>query len=186
MKKSPINNALRALATAFFLLTSAQSGAALLQASAPDQVDLGQTFDVLIDVADLGPSGLAAFTIDIAYDDSLFQFDDYVLGPDLLAVDDLSLGDLGGAVALGWDAFFGSILSGPDAQLATLTFISVAAGSGGFEFSFSELVDGNSSLIDVNLQPADTAVASTPATVSLLALALAGFVGRRRRFLSRL
>lgn len=175
---------LRAAAGALVLAFSCQAGAATLQLSGPGQVTLGQSFDVELEVLDLGAEGLATFLIDVTFDDSLFAFEDYELGPDLRRLDDLSLGDLGGVVALGWDAFFGDVLAGPDALLATLTFQAVGTGEGTFDFGFAELVDGDPiapGLIDVTLGAATVSAVPLPGALGMFAIAIAGLAGLRRR-----
>lgn len=162
-----------------------QAGAATLQLSGPAEVTPGETFDIALEVLDLPAEGLGAFLVDVTFDDSLFAFDDYVLGPELLPEDDFSLGDLGGFVALGWSALFGEVLSGPDVLLATLSFQAVGTGEGTFGFGlFADLVDGDAidpAFIEVTLQTATVSAVPGPGALGLFVCAMAALAGVRRR-----
>jgi hypothetical protein len=161
--------------------------------SDPD-VTIGDSFEIDVVISGLEYSDLSAFDIDVLYDHTLMEFEDYHLGDALGDIDsgdawDLSLGKIAeGQIDLSELSFLSDFRSQPDAfTLATLSFVGTHLGTADLWFSENfSLSDSDEwgSPLTADLGAGSVAIHPVPEPGSLVLLgsgliALAGW--RRKR-----
>jgi hypothetical protein len=184
-----------------FMFASVANANVILSLDPVDQeANIGEMVAVNVMISGLGdgvPLSLATFDIDVAFDTSALSFAGYnlgsELGADFFASDDFSLGTdgFGGPSAVNIAEF--SYLSNEDLwdfqpgsfALAELFFTVIAeAGTSALAFSFADLTDVNGDTVNIIGVNDASVTVSTPATLSLMGLALLGMFTRQKRILS--
>ena len=155
-------------------------------------IGVGDSIGVDIVISGMENYNLAAFDFDINYDDTILQFNSYVLGDKLTdpinGQDDWSLGDLGGGVInLAELSLLFDLSSQPDSfTLATVAFTGISLGTSLLEFSNVILGDEWGESLSTELESGTIAAIPEPATILLLVTGMAGFgVFSRKKFRKR-
>lgn len=145
-------------------------------------------YDVDVTISGLGGFDLAAFDLNVNYDDELLDFGSYTLSEELGSFDegdaeDWSLGDDGsGTVNLAVVSYLIDFSTQPDDfTLATLTFSGNSTGLDGIGLSDIILSDDFGDPIPFTVRSTDINAVPIPGAVWLLGSALVGIVGLRRR-----
>jgi hypothetical protein len=144
--------------------------------------------EVEVTISGLKSLDLAAFDLDVNYDEALLTFDSYTLTEELgsFALDeaeDWSLGDFEGSVNLSVVSYLDDFSAQPDAfTLATLSFSGDEAGLSGINLSEIILSDDFGDPIPYTVAGTHIEVVPIPGALWLLGSALAGLVGIRKRF----
>lgn len=189
-------NMLLALGFAFISTLSVQVSATMIELDVVDNIEVGNSIDLVISISDLGADDLSAFNIDLGFDDNLLNFTGYTLGTDLIdsffGQEDFSFGQTSDGVVniaeLSWLIDFS--LQPTAFVLATLSFDTLVAGIADFSILDIELVDGlmSPSNIDASLEtarlsivPSSSTTVPEPSSMLLFVLALVGFLVAARR-----
>lgn len=135
---------------------------------------------------------MAEFDLNVNYDNTVLNFDSYILGNELGDIstgdaDDWSLGDLGGGIVnfaeVSW--LFDFSFQPDSFTLATLSFTGNGSGTSHLGFSDVLLGDelGNSLIATLDIGSIDVKnPIPEPCSILLVASGIVGFVGFRRKF----
>lgn len=154
--------------------------------------DVGDLFDIDVVISGLEHDDLAAFDLNINYNDTVLLFDAYTLGDELgdiasIDADDWSVGVMGfGTVNLVevswlWDFSF----QADSFTLATVSFIGNSAGNSTLSFSSVVIGDDWGNSFSASLESGSVNVSDPvpePATIILLGFGLLGFASFRKKF----
>jgi hypothetical protein len=147
-------------------------------------VGLGSDFEVDVVIFGLEDVDLAAYGIDVGFNDDALDYEDISFGEGLGWPDD-SVEDVDdtaeGVVSVAETSLLFDFSGQPDAfTLFTLTFSTQAIGSSDFELLRIDLSDPDTNAIDAS-NSGDVNVVPIPAAAWLLGTGLLGLVGLRRR-----
>jgi len=146
-------------------------------------VGIGSYFDVDVYVLGLDTTDLAAYTLDIGFNDDVLEFQDIAFGP-YLGFDTDSLADFlvgAGSVNVAETSFLFDFADQPDAfSLFTMTFQAEALGSSDFSFLSVDLSDSSAQAIEASLG-SNVNVVPIPGALWLLGSGLLALTSVRRK-----
>jgi hypothetical protein len=146
-------------------------------------VALGSDFDVDVVIFGLEDADLAAYDIDVGFNDDALDYEDISFGEGLGWPDDsiVEVDTETGLVSVAETSILFDFTAQPDAfTLFTLIFSAQAIGTSDFELLTIVLSDPDTNAIDVS-NSGDVNVVPIPAAAWLLGTGLLGLVGLRRR-----
>lgn len=176
-----------------FSIQSTQVQAALISFDPSSQsVELGDSVSVDLRISDLGDDSLGAFDIDIAFDDSILDFQSFTFGTGL---DVSGLGSVNGFAVAGGDInIFEISLDSPsdlntfqpnDFVLGSFTFDTLSIGTSTLDLTINALSDEFGFLLEAGAASGSIKVAAAsvpaPAALWLFGTGLIGLIGFSRR-----
>jgi hypothetical protein len=162
---------------------STSASVALNFSPSTSTISVGSEFDVDVFAFGLDETDLAAYILDIGFNDDVLDFKDVTFGAELGypldSVTDVTPGI--GQVNVAETSMLFDFSGQPDAfTLFTMTFTAEAFGDSALSFLGVELTDSDANLIDSGFG-ASINVVPVPAAVWLLASGLLGMVGLRKK-----
>jgi hypothetical protein len=185
MKNVILNNKLVrsvVLASSLVLSTfSANADLVLSFGEADVEVGLNDTFSVeLYATPDALVDSIISWGLDLSFDNGVIALNNFTVGSDFMSLIGPDLDGIGGVGALG--AVFA-----PNILLGTFEFTALDYGTTSVDTSYTseDLFEGFTTLnffgSDFNSASTNISVVSAPASIGLFAIAMAGFLGFRRK-----
>jgi hypothetical protein len=178
----------------FLLCTSSvlstQLQAAIISFDPSSQsVQLGDTATVDLRISGLGDDILAAFDIDVSFDDSILAYQSFTFGTGLDVLGYGSIQDVDDSVSgtvnvyeLSFDFDSDLINLQPNNfVLGTFTFDTLSIGTSALDVTYVDLVGANYSLLQASVVSGSISAVPVPAAIWLFGTALIGMIGFNKR-----